>query len=234
MLETNTFKEIIKILSETDYSYSIISLDSELMYEEILISELKRVYKFVREISKTEQKIVDILALKHEYQNLKLRLKNDLSSSDLNKHIFDTDLSDKEMLNKNYLKIKGVKDIKVATILLDKLYLEHVLKLANELDFDIFKKYAQILIDRYNVCSFLRMKYENQNIDNVENILIDGGKISLEDLIKIYLSNTYDKVFKKTFDSKVFDKLNIAEIEKFFDDEIMKLALEYKNVNICT
>lgn len=49
------------------------------------------------------------------------------------------------------MKIKGVKDIKVATILLDKLYLEHVLKLANELDFDIFKKYAQILIDRYNV-----------------------------------------------------------------------------------
>lgn len=64
------------------------------------------------------------------------------------------------------------------------------------------------------MCS-LRMKYENQNIDNVENILIDGGKISLEDLIKIYLSILMIRYLKKTFDSKVFDKLNIAEIEKF-------------------
>lgn len=56
MLETNTFKEIIKILSETDYSYSIISLDSELMYEEILISELKRDINLLEKYRKKQNK----------------------------------------------------------------------------------------------------------------------------------------------------------------------------------
>lgn len=63
MLETNTFKEILKILNDTDYSYSIGSLDNETMHEEILSSELKRVYKFTREIFQKWFQIVDILAL---------------------------------------------------------------------------------------------------------------------------------------------------------------------------
>lgn len=67
-------------------------------------------------------------------------LKNELSSSDLSKHIFDTHLSDKKILMANYLKAKEEKKIKEATILLDKLYLSHVLNLAKELKFDIFEK----------------------------------------------------------------------------------------------
>lgn len=51
----------------------------------------------------------------------------------------------------------------------------------------------------------------------------------LNDLIKIYETDAYILVFKNKFhDSKIWDNLNISEIEKFFDDEIMKLVLEYR------
>lgn len=236
MLETNTSKEIIKILSETDYNYSMVGVTSDEMYEEILFNEVNRIYKFTRELAKKEEKIVDILALKYEYQNLKIKLKNKYSNSNLEKFLIDTKIKDKDKLNHNFDIVSNEKDIVNASIILDKLYLKHVMDIANDLKFDIFIKYSNILIDSYNVNSFLRLKRQNKNIDFVDEVLLEGGSITKNELLKSYQINDYINLFKKKFDNKVFEnfekKNDISEVEKMFDNMIIELAIEYRNVNI--
>ena len=238
MLETNTSKEIIKILNDTDYSYSMIGITSDEMYENILVNETKRVYNFAREMAKDYQDIVDILALRYEYQNLKLILKNSNSNSNLDDLVIDTGIKNREKLDQNNNVVKNIKDKQVSAIILDKLYFEHIYELAKKMkDFDIFTKYVKILIDKYNVVTFLRLKKQNKNIDYIENIFVENGNISKNELIKIYDNNSsYINNFKKYSDSKVWDifekEQNIALIEKMYDNMVINLARDYRNVTI--
>ncbi|NYV28379.1 V-type ATPase subunit [Streptobacillus felis] len=235
MIETNTLKDILKTLNDTEYAFAMAGVTSDEMYEEILFNETKRVFEFVRELAKDEQGIVDLIALKYEYQNLKLRLKNDYSNSNLEKHILDTGIK-RQNLEKNLLLASKEKDLQKASILLDKMYLEDIDKLSKELSEDIFKEYSKIVIDKYNFITFLRLKKQNKNIDFIENIFAKGGSIAKEELIKIFENDTYLPLFKKNTIAKYWDKFekdrNISDIEKMFDNMVIDLALKYRNVTI--
>ena len=234
MLETNTSKEIIKILNDTDYSYSIATTMQDDEYEKIINGELERVFKFTREISKNNQEIVDLAALKYEYQNLKLLLKD--KGNVLDVYNISTGIIDKEELMNNFNEVKKYKDLKEACIKLDKMYLKHLLKLANSTNIPLFIDYAKISIDRYNIVTFLRLKKQNRNVDYLDDILVDGGSISKEELIKVYFNNTYLSLFKKKIATKTWDTFekngDILEIEKIFDNMIISLAKEYKYITI--
>ena len=104
MLETNSFKEILRILNDTDYSYSIATTMQDDEYEKIINGELERVFKFTREISKNNQEIVDLAALKYEYQNLKLLLKD--KGNVLDVYNISTGIIDKEELMNNFNEVK--------------------------------------------------------------------------------------------------------------------------------
>ena len=68
------------------------------------------------------------------------------------------------------------------------------------------------------------------------NILVDGGNICKEDLIKSYFTNTYLPLFKKKIETKSWETFekneDILEIEKVFDNMIISLVKEHKNVTI--
>lgn len=234
MLETNSFKEILRILNDTDYSYSIATTMQDDEYEKIINGELERVFKFTREISKNNQEIVDLAALKYEYQNLKLLLKD--KGNVLDVYNISTGIIDKEELMNNFNEVKKYKDLKEACIKLDKMYLKHLLKLANSTNIPLFIDYAKISIDRYNIVTFLRLKKQNRNVDYLDDILVDGGSISKEELIKVYFNNTYLSLFKKKIATKTWDTFekngDILEIEKIFDNMIISLAKEYKYITI--
>lgn len=234
MLETNSFKEILRILNDTDYSYSIATTMQDDEYEKIINGELERVFKFTREISKNNQEIVDLAALKYEYQNLKLLLKD--KGNVLDVYNISTGIIDKEELMNNFNEVKKYKDLKEACIKLDKMYLKHLLKLANSTNIPLFIDYAKISIDRYNIVTFLRLKKQNRNVDYLDDILVDGGSISKEELIKVYFNNTYLLLFKKKIATKTWDTFekngDILEIEKIFDNMIISLAKEYKYITI--
>ena len=234
MLETNSFKEILRILNDTDYSYSIATTMQDDEYEKIINGELERVFKFTREISKNNQEIVDLAALKYEYQNLKLLLKD--KGNVLDVYNISTGIIDKEELMNNFNEVKKYKDFKEACIKLDKMYFKHLLKLANSTNISLFIDYAKISIDRYNIVTFLRLKKQNRNVDYLDDILIDGGSISKEELIKVYFNNTYLLLFKKKIATKTWDTFekngDILEIEKIFDNMIISLAKEYKYITI--
>ena len=234
MLETNSFKEILRILNDTDYSYSIATTMQDDEYEKIINGELERVFKFTREISKNNQEIVDLAALKYEYQNLKLLLKD--KGNVLDVYNISTGIIDKEELMNNFNEVKKYKDLKESCIKLDKMYLKHLLKLANSTNIPLFIDYAKISIDRYNIVTFLRLKKQNRNVDYLDDILVDGGSISKEELIKVYFNNTYLLLFKKKIATKTWDTFekngDILEIEKIFDNMIISLAKEYKYITI--
>ena len=234
MLETNSFKEILRILNDTDYSYSIATTMQDDEYEKIINGELERVFKFTREISKNNQEIVDLAALKYEYQNLKLLLKD--KGNILDVYNISTGIIDKEEIMNNFNEVKKYKDLKEACIKLDKMYLKHLLKLANSTNIPLFIDYAKISIDRYNIVTFLRLKKQNRNVDYLDDILVDGGSISKEELIKVYFNNTYLLLFKKKIATKTWDTFekngDILEIEKIFDNMIISLAKEYKYITI--
>lgn len=234
MLETNSFKEILRILNDTDYSYSIATTMQDDEYEKIINGELERVFKFTREISKNNQEIVDLAALKYEYQNLKLLLKD--RGNVLDVYNISTGIIDKEELMNNFNEVKKYKDFKEACIKLDKMYFKHLLKLANSTSIPLFIDYAKISIDRYNIVTFLRLKKQNRNVDYLDDILVDGGSISKEELIKVYFNNTYLLLFKKKIATKTWDTFekngDILEIEKIFDNMIISLAKEYKYITI--
>jgi ATP synthase, subunit C len=234
MLETNSFKEILRILNDTDYSYSIATITRDDEYEKIINGELERVFKFTREISKNNQEIVDLAALKYEYQNLKLLLKD--KGNILDEYNISTGVIDKEEIMNNFNEVKKYKDLKEACIELDKMYLKHLLKLAISTNIPLFIDYSKISIDRYNVLTFLRLKKQNRNVDYLDDILVDGGNICKEDLIKSYFTNTYLPLFKKKIETKSWETFekneDILEIEKVFDNMIIFLAKEYKNVTI--
>ncbi len=234
MLETNSFKEILRILNDTDYSYSIATITRDDEYEKIINGELERVFKFTREISKNNQEIVDLAALKYEYQNLKLLLKD--KGNILDEYNISTGIIDKEEIMNNFNEVKKYKDLKEACIELDKMYLKHLLKLAISTNIPLFIDYSKISIDRYNVLTFLRLKKQNRNVDYLDDILVDGGNICKEDLIKSYFTNTYLPLFKKKIETKSWETFekneDILEIEKVFDNMIIFLAKEYKNVTI--
>ncbi|WP_073507782.1 V-type ATPase subunit [Streptobacillus notomytis] len=235
MIETNTLKDILKTLNDTEYAFSMAGVTNDEMYEKILFNETKKVFNFVRELAKKEQGIIDLIALKYEYQNLKLRLKNDYSNSDLEKHILDTGMKKVDFENK-LLIAKKEKDLQKASILLDKMYLADVYRNSRDLNEEIFIKYSNIVIDKYNMVTFLRLKKQNKNIDFVENMFVDGGSISKDDIIKVYENDTYLPVFKKLTIAKYWDRFekdsNISEIEKMFDNMIINLAIDYRNVII--
>lgn len=234
MLETNSFKEILRILNDTDYSYSIATITRDDEYEKIINGELERVFKFTREISKNNQKIVDLAALKYEYQNLKLLLKD--KGNILDEYNISTGIIDKEEIMNNFNEVKKYKDLKEACIELDKMYLKHLLKLAISTNIPLFIDYSKISIDRYNVLTFLRLKKQNRNVDYLDDILVDGGNICKEDLIISYFTNTYLPLFKKKIETKSWETFekneDILEIEKVFDNMIISLVKEYKNVTI--
>lgn len=234
MLETNSFKEILRILNDTDYSYSIATTMQDDEYEKIINGELERVFKFTREISKNNQEIVDLAALKYEYQNLKLLLKD--KGNILDVYNISTGIIDKEEIMNNFNEVKKYKDFKEACIKLDKMYFKHLLKLSNSTNISLFIDYAKISIDRYNIVTFLRLKKQNRNVDYLDDILVDGGSISKEELIKVYFNNTYLLLFKKKIVTKTWDTFekngDILEIEKIFDNMIISLAKEYKYITI--
>ena len=84
MLEANSADEVLKILGETEYANIKRAAD----YEEILSTELKRVYKLVYELCPVKE-IVDLMSTKYKYHNIKVLLKGKFLEKDLSNMLID-------------------------------------------------------------------------------------------------------------------------------------------------
>lgn len=232
MIDANTALDILKILSETDYSKSMVGVVREEDYEEILSNEIKKVYSFAKTLAKKHTEIVDILALKYEFQNLKLKIKAEMQNKNVDESFVK--LADIN-LEKEYKRAKEVLDktgdITKAVIELDKLYYQKLKVECENTGLEIFSKYYNLLINSYNLLTFLRLKNQNRSIKYASSCIFDN-----DELLDIYEKDSYIDDLKKMFDNKkMWEKYSktgkISVIEKELDNLVMSLIKEYKDVN---
>jgi V/A-type H+-transporting ATPase subunit C len=252
MVEASDINEVIKILGETEYQYSIGLALAPSEYEKILSGEMKRVYRLMDELT-GEPIISKLLSLKYDYHNLKVLLKEKYLGTDLGRLYISYGSGDfssvkNAYLSENFEGIDGkiVEALKAATedfeltrdpqqidIIIDRYYFEHLLQLAKSTEIPLFEDYVKDTIDFTNMRTFIRVKKMDKDQNFLDQVILDGGNISKE---KIYfaLKSSLEEIMETFKDEKIGKALvkgieafkktgNLNDYEKIMDNSLMKL-----------
>ena len=216
MVDAKNIEDALKILGETEYSNVLGGLDRPEEYEKILAAELKRVYDLTYDMVK-DKRVVDLLALKYDYHNLKVLVKekilgnnnfenlyipigmidiNNLRQNYLADNLKDIDEKIKEILETVEKDFEKSKDPQRIDILLDKYYYHNLYELAKETGIPLFIDYVQDLIDFTNIRTLIRVKKQNKDIKFLEEVLLPNGKIDAEEII-MALNDPIDDIINK-------------------------------------
>lgn len=171
-------------------------------FEQFLNDALQWEYERMYEIT-LDRKFIHFLQLKYDYFNLKVLCKEQLLKEDLT-HLYlplgtiateELTLAYEEgslnEVNKAYSKaIRRVlthyeknHDPQWIEILLDQFYMEHLYKLAEQLDLPLFQQYVRAKIDFVNMKTVLRVQKQAHNMDFLEKVLLKYGEIEEEKLL---------------------------------------------------
>ncbi len=260
MIDSRDLDEAIKILGETEYANVIGGLPRVEEYEKILSSELKRVYKLMYEMVK-DRTVVDLLALKYDYHNLKVLIKEKLLQKDFYNLYIPIGTLDIYKLRENYLagNMKEIddevtsileavisdfeinKDPQRIDILLDKHYITHLYDLARKTEIPLFINYVEDLIDFTNIRTLIRVKKQNKDINFLEEVLLPNGKIKTDEII-LALNDSLDSIMNKFKNYRISPEIRkgleayresdrLSEFEKEMDNYIMNLNKPSKSIH---
>ncbi len=260
MVDTKEPEEILKILGETEYAGALAGVDRIEDYETILSSELKRVYKEMYDISK-DKIVVDLMALKYDYHNLKVLVKEKLLEKDFaNMYIpisafdfekirlgfnsgdhRDMDLDIREALEAVEKDFEVHEDPQRIDIILDKYYFNHLYKLAKETGIPLFVEYVTSDIDFTNVKTLIRVKKQNKDINFLQDVIIENGRIGKDDIV-MNLNSSIDVIVAKFKSLDIGPKLRLglekyeetgrlSEFERQMDNYLMDINKSSKSVN---
>ena len=258
MIEAETPEEVMKQLSETEYSQNMFDIQQPQEYERILKRETERVFNLVRELS-NDKEIVDILSLKYDYHNLKVLLKSKITGKDFSNLLmqagtidaskfkvkFETQSNDLpqeiieaiDEVQKDFVENHNPQRI---DIIVDKHYFRNLSRLAKEIDVKVITDYVEGLIDFQNMITLFRVKKQNRDARFLETVIFEGGTISKNKIVESINDNT-DTIlnkFKKeklgiylTKGLEVFSETKrLSELEKISDNYLMELNKESKYV----
>src|SRR5699024_9496091 len=150
-------------------------------YDTVLSAELDRVYELMEEIS-PDKRVTDLLLLKYDYHNLKVMVKEYILESDFSDMYVNRGTVDFQKLKADYLanNFKKIQiDLRTAfdevisyyaetdetqsiDLILNKYYFNHLYKLAEEKEIDLFIEYVSDLIDFTNIRALIRLKKQNK------------------------------------------------------------------------
>ena len=198
------------------------------------------------------------MANNYIYHNIKVYVKDRLLESELS-HLYvkigETDWkqyanSNQEIerikdeytnvIDKASLEYQESKSAQNIDIVIDKLYMQSLKDLADEMDVDLFTKYVKDLIDFTNINIFLRCQRQERDVSFLDHVLFDGGNLSLEILKKIYYGDldpsspifrhlTIGKFVEKGIES--FKKTgSLSEFERQKDNYFMQVIKDAKRV----
>ncbi|MGB4588484.1 MAG: V-type ATP synthase subunit C [Clostridiaceae bacterium] len=252
MVEASDINEVIKILGETEYQYSLGLALAPAEYEKILSGEMRRVYRLMDELT-GEQAISKLLSLKYDYHNLKVLLKEKFLGTDLSRLYISYGSEDFSRVKNAYLSEnfegideKIVEALKAASedfeltrdpqridIIIDRYYFEHLLHLAKSTEIPLFEDYVKDTIDFTNMRTLIRVKKMDKDQNFLDQVILDGGNISKE---KIYfaLKSSLEEIMETFKDEKIGKELvkgieafkktgNLNDYEKIMDNSLMKL-----------
>lgn len=203
MVEAKDLEEVFRTLGDTEYASAVSQAGRPEEYETILHSELVRVYKLLREIS-PDGLVVDLMALKYDFHNLKVMIKEKLMGKDFSSlyspvGTIDFDKFKAQFTAGEYREMEPVtyreavlsvmkdydekKDPQRIDILMDRYYFEHLYKMAKDSGVDLFKDHVKDLIDFTNVSSAIRLKKQEKELKFFEEVLLENGHIEKDTML---------------------------------------------------
>lgn len=259
MIEAETPEEVMKQLSETEYSQNMFDIQQPQEYERILKRETERVFNLVRELS-NDKEIVDILSLKYDYHNLKVLLKGRLANKDFSTLLMDAGTQKIEKLKlkfdiKNYNDLpeeisKAINEVEKdflenndsqkIDIIVDKYYYKNLLRIAKKINVSVIMDYAQGLIDFQNIITLFRAKKQNRDIKFLENVIHEGGRISKDKIVEA-INDSVEMIINKFKKEKIGNYLQrgleefsetgrLSGLEKISQNYLMELNKDSKYI----
>ena len=260
IIEAKDIDEVFKALNETEYSHAIAETSRGEDYENILSYELKKLYKTMREIT-ADQSIVDLMALKYDYHNLKVMIKEKELNKDLSELYSPIEVVDFSKLKENFLEgnykdmepeyreaieeverdFEATKDPQRIDLILDRYYFKHLYKMAEEVGIELFIHYVKDIIDFINIRSSIRLKRQGKDIGFFEDVILPNGNIDREDIL-FTLKDSVDNMLHKFRNSRISPGLlkglesyketeRLSDFEKYMDNYLMEINKPSKYVN---
>lgn len=259
MIEAETPEEVMKQLSETEYSQNMFDIQQPQEYEKILKRETERVFNLVRELS-NDKEIVDILSLKYDYHNLKVLLKGRLANKDFSTLLMDAGTQKIEKLKlkfdiKNYNDLpeeisKAINEVEKdflenndsqkIDIIVDKYYYKNLLRIVKKINVSVIMDYAQGLIDFQNIITLFRVQKQKRDIKFLENVIHEGGTISKDKIVEA-INDSVETIINKFRKEKIGSYLlkgleefsetgRLSGLEKISQNYLMELNKDSKYI----
>ena len=256
MIESETCEEVLKLLSETEYSQDMTDIRNSRDYEKILKRETERVFSLVRNMSKNKE-VVDILSLKYDYHNLKVLIKSKVFEKDntnllMNAGTIDITKfktkSETQSLDLPEEILEAIAEIKKEEnltpqkidIIVEKYYFKNLVNLSKKIDVKVITDYVKGLIDFQNIITLFRVQKQNRDAKFLDSVIFEGGTIS-KDKIVASLNDSSETILNKFKKEKlgpylvkgveVFNETKrLSEFEKISDNYLMELNKESKYI----
>lgn len=204
LVQAKDLDDAVKILRETRYADSFASLDSPGHFEKALDQEFSKVAQEIFSLVE-DQNLKEFIFLQYDLHNLKLMIKDETEvkkkqgskSTNFSNLAFDFSAFDQDEVrtwirepDKNLQRTglekavaKGVtawqdqEDAQTLDFVLDSAGFEVMADLVEELDSELFKTYQELMVDANNILSFFRANRQDQSLNFLAEVLLDGGRI---------------------------------------------------------
>lgn len=247
--EAGNLDEVVRQLSDTAYATHLDEIE-ESGYQVFLRNEERRLLDLVDSLS-LDREVSDILRLGHDFHNLKVALREHVSSSDLEDLYMDLGRYDPgdvrtpvmnealdslpDMLSlpaKGALESFGAsRDPAEADTVIDKAMFAHFLGVAGRYGGPFIKSIVRTWIDLANVRTFMRARYLGLEARLLPELLIEGGLVKRSDFSDVF-QFTLDEILGRFEFSPYRRVLEIGGAAAEKDGSFVPLEREIDNVVI--
>lgn len=252
MAEAPTAEDALRILSES--GYGTLAPGEIHDFEKLLSAQLSDAYKSLAGLI-PDDKLVDIFLYKNDYHNIKVLIKQTVSSIDGSAYLIDggtvsldtlkaafeerkfTNLPDLDIaaVNEAMEEYAKTKDGRYIDLILDRACFKTMAEAAQKSKNDYVIGYVERLADVTNIKTFIRIKRRGKNFKIFEDAYVSGGSLDLETFAEAYESDNPEAVLTgRGYDQvcKDFMTESFTKFEKNCDDFIMSYVKDarYKSL----
>ena len=260
MIDSASAEDALKVLQESEYANVMSNVKRAEDYEEILSTELKRIYSEVYSMTPSKP-LVDVMSIKYDYHNVKVILKGIFLKKDFSDILIPVGKYDAKKLkviieNNTLVDLNPImrasveeamedfsakNDPQRIDIILDKAMFEEMKAIAKELDDKFTDEYVKAMIDLTNIKTLLRVKKQNKGREFLLSVIISGGNIDKETLLALLTDSTenipgklsytnYVEVLKNGVESYIKSG-SAGYLEKLIDNYIMEKMKSAKMIS---
>ncbi len=258
LIDATNLEETVRLLSDTVYQSEFAKLDKYEHYDQALKNELQKTYNYMYSMSDFKYP-VDLMALKYDYHNLKVLIKEYLKKEDFSSML--TDITRMEfksvrdsirenvaldiehfdkVINESISDYEENKDPQMVDIYADREYFIELSEIADKIESQLIKEYVEDLIDFTNIKTLLRIQNQKKDLEFLKKVIIPNGSIESDKFEnELHSDINEDSPLFKQARIYYYVKEAIAEykktnslsaFEKYMDDYLMEKVKEIKKI----